>query len=158
MALRNRASGNTTTGIMPNMQESDWITHRMPGDDPAALLAREWLVTNGRGGYAMGTPAGRNDRRYHGLLVAATAPPVGRIVALNQVLDELHVDPPGDASRSTPPTRRSTCTKWPPAASPIRTIPGTVFAPEGHRHLERFERGLTVAWTYRFGSSTCARN
>ena len=43
-----------------------------------AVLSREWLVTNGIGGYALGTVAGANTRAYHGYLVAATAPPVGR--------------------------------------------------------------------------------
>ena len=36
---------------------------------------REWLVTNGLGGYAMGTVAGALSRSYHGLLIAAMAPP-----------------------------------------------------------------------------------
>ena len=45
--------------------------------DLPSALRREWLVTNGRGGYASGTLAGINTRRYHGLLVAALAPPVG---------------------------------------------------------------------------------
>src|ERR1700722_1676754 len=40
--------------------------------------AREWLVTNGMGGYASGTIAGGMARRYQGLLVAALQPPVGR--------------------------------------------------------------------------------
>src|SRR5216684_7372658 len=40
--------------------------------------SREWLVTNGIGGYASGTLAGGMSRRYHGLLVAALQPPVGR--------------------------------------------------------------------------------
>ena len=44
------------------------------------VLAREWLVTNGLGGYASSTIAGVNTRRYHGLLVAALAPPVERTV------------------------------------------------------------------------------
>ena len=39
---------------------------------------REWLVTNGLGGYASGTVSGNLTRRYHGLLVAALSPPVGR--------------------------------------------------------------------------------
>src|SRR5229473_5364470 len=43
-------------------------------------LRREWLVTNGLGGYASGTVAGVNTRRYHGLLVATLAPPVQRMV------------------------------------------------------------------------------
>src|SRR6516225_3209898 len=39
---------------------------------------REWLVTNGIGGYASGTVSGNLTRRYHGLLIAAFKPPVGR--------------------------------------------------------------------------------
>src|SRR3954471_21261511 len=39
---------------------------------------REWLVTNGLGGYAAGTVSGVNTRRYHGLLIAALHPPVER--------------------------------------------------------------------------------
>jgi predicted glycogen debranching enzyme len=46
--------------------------------DLAAAEQREWLVTNGIGGYASGTVAGNNTRRYHGLLIAALHPPVGR--------------------------------------------------------------------------------
>ena len=45
-------------------------------------LRREWLVASGTGGYAAGTVAGGLTRRYHGLLVAATAPPVGRTVTV----------------------------------------------------------------------------
>lgn len=41
-------------------------------------VKREWLVTNGIGGYAMGTVAGALTRRYHGLLIAALNPPLGR--------------------------------------------------------------------------------
>lgn len=39
---------------------------------------REWLVTNGIGGFASGTISGNPTRRYHGLLIAALHPPVGR--------------------------------------------------------------------------------
>jgi predicted glycogen debranching enzyme len=56
--------------------------------DLAAAEAREWLVTNGIGGYASGTVAGCATRRYHGLLVAALQPPVGRTVLFTG-LDEL---------------------------------------------------------------------
>jgi predicted glycogen debranching enzyme len=48
-------------------------------------LHREWLVTNGLGGYAMGTVAGAGTRRYHNLLVAATKPPVERTVLLSRI-------------------------------------------------------------------------
>ncbi|MGH8971976.1 MAG: glycogen debranching enzyme N-terminal domain-containing protein, partial [Acidimicrobiia bacterium] len=54
-----------------------------------AAAGREWLVTDGLGGFAMGTVAGLRTRRYHGLLVVATAPPIGRhlgLAALDPVL------------------------------------------------------------------------
>ena len=54
--------------------------------DLAAGLRREWLVTNGLGGYASGTLAGPSTRRYHGLLVAALAPPVERTVLVGNLI------------------------------------------------------------------------
>ncbi len=45
----------------------------------------EWLLPNGRGGYAMGTVSGANSRRYHGHLVAAVDPPAGRMVLLDNI-------------------------------------------------------------------------
>src|SRR5690606_38130343 len=69
-----------------------WRTHVITIDrDPLAYLSREWLLTNGTGAYAMGTVPGINTRRYHGLLIAAQRPPVGRILALNQMLEQLTV-------------------------------------------------------------------
>ena len=52
---------------------------------------REWLVTNGLGGYASGTVAGAVTRRYHGLLVASLPAPLGRIVMLNHLLERVRV-------------------------------------------------------------------
>ncbi len=43
---------------------------------------REWMVTDGLGGFAMGTVAGLRTRRYHGLLTVATRPPIGRMLGL----------------------------------------------------------------------------
>ncbi len=57
--------------------------------DLSFIRSREWLVTNGIGGYASSTVAGMNTRRYHGLLVAATIPPLGRMVLLSQLEDTL---------------------------------------------------------------------
>lgn len=54
---------------------------------PATALAREWLETNGRGSYAMGTVAGGHTRRYHGLLTAARRPPVERRQWVNRLAD-----------------------------------------------------------------------
>ena len=46
--------------------------------DFAVAELKEWLVTNGIGGFAMGTAAGTHTRGYHGLLIAAMKPPLGR--------------------------------------------------------------------------------
>src|SRR5436189_2529932 len=53
-------------------------------------LSLEWLETNGIGGYASSTIFGLNTRRYHGLLVAATQPPVGRMVMLSKFEETLN--------------------------------------------------------------------
>jgi predicted glycogen debranching enzyme len=53
-------------------------------------IGREFLAANGTGAYTSSTLIGCNTRRYHGLLVAATLPPVGRIVALSRVNESVH--------------------------------------------------------------------
>jgi predicted glycogen debranching enzyme len=60
--------------------------------DRDATLRREWLETNGIGGFASATINGCNTRRYHGLLVAATKPPVGRFVLLSKLEETLIID------------------------------------------------------------------
>ena len=52
-------------------------------------LSREWIVTNGLGGYASSTITGTNTRRYHGLLVAALKPPAARTVLLSKLDEEV---------------------------------------------------------------------
>jgi len=56
------------------------------------ILAREWLVTNGLGGYSSGTIIGVNTRRYHGLLIAAMPAPMGRVVMLNSLFETITTD------------------------------------------------------------------
>ncbi len=53
---------------------------------------REWLVTNGLGGYASSTLCGGNTRRYHGLLVSSMHPPLGRTVILSKIDETIHID------------------------------------------------------------------
>jgi predicted glycogen debranching enzyme len=70
------------------------VVRRMPWQDvnhadAELLLEREWLLTNGLGGYASGTIAGVLTRRYHGLLIASLPAPLGRIVMLNHVSEGL---------------------------------------------------------------------
>ena len=57
--------------------------------DPGEACSREWLETNGIGGFASSTLDGLNTRRYHALLVAATNPPAGRVVLLSKVEETL---------------------------------------------------------------------
>jgi predicted glycogen debranching enzyme len=59
-------------------------------------LEEEWLITNGLGGYAAGTVVGCNTRRYHGLLCAATIPPVGRVMLLSRLGEILCLDGKND--------------------------------------------------------------
>src|SRR6266508_4137139 len=63
--------------------------------EPAELLSREWLVTNGLGGYAAGTLASVITRRYHGLLIAALPAPLGRLVMMSQLGERVRL--PGGA-------------------------------------------------------------
>ena len=60
-------------------------------EDLTLARTREWLETNGLGGYASSTIIGLNTRRYHGLLVAALQPPVGRMVLLSKIEDTVVV-------------------------------------------------------------------
>ncbi|HLK09464.1 MAG TPA: amylo-alpha-1,6-glucosidase [Candidatus Angelobacter sp.] len=57
--------------------------------DLEAAISREWLETNGLGGFACGTVAGANTRRYHGLLTAALNPPGGRMLLLSKMEETL---------------------------------------------------------------------
>ncbi len=72
------------------------MTVRVMPWDPAQmsrelLLDREWIVTNGLGGYASGTVSGAITRRYHGLLIAALPAPLGRVVMWSHVSEFLHL-------------------------------------------------------------------
>src|SRR2546421_1136145 len=84
-------------------------------------MRREWLVTNGLGGYASGTVAGVNTWRYHGLLVASMNPPVQRMVLLASVEEWLR-------SADGPPQPLSAAEYW----------DGTIY-PDGFRRLEAVE-------------------
>ena len=123
--------------------DDGWITHNIevgPKD-----LAREWLLTNGTGAFAMGTVAGLNRRRYHGLLIAASKPPVGRIVGLNQMLERLTL-----ANKPESPLQFTTCA--------FRDDDGNLtYAPQGEQQLVRFQRGLAVKWTYVAGEVVFVR-
>jgi predicted glycogen debranching enzyme len=92
------------------------------------VLAREWLETNGLGGFASSTPYGLNTRRYHGLLIAATRPPLGRLVLLSKFEETLIID-----------GRRFELS--------TNQYPGTIH-PEGHRLLQEFRLDPFPIFTY----------
>jgi predicted glycogen debranching enzyme len=89
---------------------------------------REWLETNGLGSYASSTISGMNTRRYHGLLVAATHPPVGRMVLLSKIEETLIVG--GKAHDLS-----------------VNRYPGVVH-PQGHLYLKQFRLDPFPVYTY----------
>jgi predicted glycogen debranching enzyme len=103
-----------------------------PGADPEPLVAREWLVTNGLGGYGSGSLAGATTRRYHGVLVSALPAPVGRVVMLSHLSEQVRL-PSGTTARLGGEEDRE----------------GGMRVP-GAEHLTEFalERGLPV-WRFR---------
>jgi len=64
----------------------------VPNEPLDVMLSKEWLRVNKIGAYASSTAAGCNTRRYHGLLVAATMPPVGRLCALSGLGEQVEVN------------------------------------------------------------------
>jgi len=94
---------------------------------------REWVLTNGIGGFAMGTAGGINTRRYHGHLVAATIPPTGRMVLLASI----------DAFVQTDGNPMGIC---------ANQYPDAVY-PEGFHYLKSFTVDSEAAWRYRAGGA-----
>lgn len=89
---------------------------------------REWLLTNGIGGFAMGSASGLNTRRYHGLLVVAIRPPTDRMVLLASMdaFIKCGSDSIGISSNQ---------------------YPGTIF-PEGFLYLRSFSTNGDATWVY----------
>ena len=124
--------------------DDNWVL-RMPWagkaevSGPETLLAREWLVTNGLGGYACGTVGGASTRRYHGLLIAALSAPLGRQMMLNHLSELLRL-PDG-----------STMLFGGEERAPAGGTPGELVL-HGTDHLTEFrlDSGLPV-WHYEVG-------
>src|SRR5215471_20235909 len=92
-------------------------------------LTREWLETNGIGGFASSTIIGLNTRRYHGLLTAATKPPVGRLVLLSKLEETFFID--GQAFDLS-----------------ANRYPGVIH-PQGFRYLKQFRLDPFPIFTFR---------
>jgi predicted glycogen debranching enzyme len=106
-------------------------TWRRGESSAEALVTREWLVTNGLGGYASGTVGGVCTRRYHGLLIAALPVPLGRAMMLSHLSEQVRL--PGH----------------PPVRLGGEESESGALELHGAAHLEdfRLERGLPV-WRY----------
>lgn len=91
-------------------------------------LSLEWLETNGRGGFASGTVAGANTRRYHALLLVARKPPSERFVLVNHLEEWVEVNG---------------------QAIPLSTncYPGAIH-PEGYQSCSSFTTDPWPTWTY----------
>lgn len=98
--------------------------------DVTLAETREWLVTNGIGGFASGTIAGQLTRRYHGLLLAALKPPLGRTLLVPKLDEVVEYD-------GRP---------YPLATNRWRS---GVVEPQGYRRMEEFHlEGTSPVWTY----------
>jgi predicted glycogen debranching enzyme len=97
--------------------------------------AREWLETDGLGGFAMGPVIGPRTRRYHGLLVTATTPPTGRVMLVSGL--DVTVETPGG--------------RW--ALSAQRYAGGTTTG-DGDPHLESFAHEPWPTWTFHLPDGT----
>lgn len=101
----------------------------------ATAEQREWLITNGIGGYGCGTVAGLLTRHYHGLLVAALKPPLERTLLVTK-LDEAVL-----------------YNGEPYALAANRWADGSI-SPQGYRYLDRFAlEGTIPTWTYALGDA-----
>jgi predicted glycogen debranching enzyme len=104
-----------------------------------AAIRREWLETNGLGGWASSTIAGAHTRRYHGLLVAATKPPVGRMVLLSKLDETLTIN--GQRFDKLNVERfELSCNRYPGAIHP-----------RGFEYLVSFEKDLFPVFEYEAG-------
>ena len=105
--------------------------------DAELMLRREWLVTNGLGGFASGTVACVPTRRHHGLLVAALPTPLGRTIMLNHLSEWVRM-PDGTRYQIGGQDHTGGTLEWP-----------------GAQYLREFrlEEGLPV-WHYQFGGAT----
>ena len=92
-------------------------------------LQREWLETNGLGGFASSTVIGLNTRRYHGLLTASTTPPTGRVLLLSKLEETVVVD--GQRYELS-----------------ANQYPGAIY-PQGYQYLKEFRLDPFPVFVYR---------
>ena len=67
------------------LNKSDWRDYKQ-------AIQKEWILTNGIGGFSSSTIIGANARRYHGLLFASLHPPVKRDLMLSKIDESVFID------------------------------------------------------------------
>src|SRR5688572_20818788 len=102
-----------------------------------SLSAKEWIVTNGIGGYASSSLSSANTRRYHGLLVASFQPPTNRHVVVSKVEETITSDDINIPISSN-------------------QYPGAIH-PEGHKFIKAFEREPLPKWLFSSGSVSVSK-
>ncbi len=154
MATKSRqqsAQTGATSAAQSHFGPQELPVLRMEQPLLAARGSDEWLLTNGLGGFAMGTTSGVPQRRYHGWLVAATQPPGGRFVALSACADALVVQK-GTRSAGRRHNKQSgqhSLLRFDLASFHFADPMNPVASPSGTSRLVRFERGpSSVSWTY----------
>ncbi len=101
--------------------------------DGSALM-REWLCVNHLGGYASSTLAGANTRRYHGLLVAALQPPLGRAVLLSKLEETLEITLANGTTHQFPLS--------------VNLYQPDIYYPQGNQMLNQWQLLPTPTWTW----------
>ena len=91
-------------------------------------LTREWIITNGIGGYASSTIFNCNTRKYHGLLVAPMTPPARRFLVLSKLDESVQIEG----------KKYNLFTNMCPN-----------YISEGHKYLESFEKDYVPIFTYK---------
>ena len=96
-------------------------------------LKREWLITNGIGGYSSSTIIGCNTRKYHGLLIAPLTPPARRFLVLSKIDESIEMN------ESNIPLYTNMCKNY---------------ISEGFKNLESFEKDYFPIFTYKIKDIT----
>ena len=93
-------------------------------------LTKEWIITNGIGGYSASTIIGANTRKYHGLLVAPLTPPARRFVMLSKVDESIEIRG---------------------KKHDLYTNIGKEYITHGYKNLEEFEKDYLPTYRYKIG-------
>ena len=99
-------------------------------------LKKEWLITNGMGGFASSTIIGANTRKYHGLLIAPLTPPAQRYLILSKVDESIHIEG---------------------VKYDLYTNVGENYISQGYKYQEKFEKDNFPVYTYKVNGTEISK-